>query len=442
HRQLRVVLLGPAHAIELSLLVRVGGIHHDQIDFGLDQPLDAFLGTGARADGGADTQPALGILDGVRILGRFLDVLHRDQALEPELVIHDQNLFDTMLMQQPLDFIARRAFAHGHELALRRHDAADGFVVARLETQIARRHDSHQSALVGHGYAGNSVRPGQFEHLSNRRLRRNGDGVGDDPAFELFDLAHLIGLTLGAQILVNNAEPALLREANAGARLRDRVHRGRQQRDIETDSASEGGLQLDIYRNNLRIGGNQQDVVKGQGFLNNPHDVLYEDPPSRVNGPRDRALRTDMERPGRFAYAFLMMMYSAFVRTAVRRIATTGVCAAVFALPACTTTSPVEPATETGQAPDTPVIQAKEYQDYQDYDALVARARQEIKRAADLGFLWINTESYLAEADEAHEAGDMDRALKLGQKALEEALLAQRQAADSARTKADYTYHR
>ncbi len=149
-----------------------------------------------------------------------------------------------------------------------------------------------------------------------------------------------------------------------------------------------------------------------------------------------------MERPGRFAYAFLMMMYSAFVRTAVRRIATTGVCAAVFALPACTTTSPVEPATETGQAPDTPVIQAKEYQDYQDYDALVARARQEIKRAADLGFLWINTESYLAEADEAHEAGDMDRALKLGQKALEEALLAQRQAADSARTKADYTYRR
>lgn len=135
-------------------------------------------------------------------------------------------------------------------------------------------------------------------------------------------------------------------------------------------------------------------------------------------------------------------MYSVSVRTAVIRIARMGLCAAVFALPACATTSPVEPSAGIGQAPDTPVVQAKEYQDYQDYDALVARARQEIKRAADHGFLWTNTESYLAEADEAHKAGDVDRALKLGQKALEEALLAQKQAADSARTKADFTYRR
>lgn len=72
------------------------------------------------------------------------------------------------------------------------------------------------------------------------------------------------------------------------------------------------------------------------------------------------------------------------------------------------------------------------------YDVLVARAEREIKRAQDKGFLWLYTESYLAEAREAHTSGDTDKAEALARKALHEALQAQKQAADSVRIKPDY----
>ncbi len=80
--------------------------------------------------------------------------------------------------------------------------------------------------------------------------------------------------------------------------------------------------------------------------------------------------------------------------------------------------------------------------EYKDYDALVARAELEIQQAAEKGFLWLHTEGYLAKAREAHKAGDMENAMKLAQTALEEALLAQKQAADGARIKPNFTYRR
>lgn len=80
--------------------------------------------------------------------------------------------------------------------------------------------------------------------------------------------------------------------------------------------------------------------------------------------------------------------------------------------------------------------------DHEDYDALVARVEREIKRAEDKGFLWLYTESYLAQAREARKAGDTEKAVKLARKALNEALLAQKQAGDSAKIKPDYIHGR
>lgn len=78
----------------------------------------------------------------------------------------------------------------------------------------------------------------------------------------------------------------------------------------------------------------------------------------------------------------------------------------------------------------------------QDYPTLAARAAREIKRADEKGFLWLNTESHLARSREAYAAGDEHTAMTLAQQALEEALLAQKQAADGAKAKPDFTYRR
>lgn len=74
-----------------------------------------------------------------------------------------------------------------------------------------------------------------------------------------------------------------------------------------------------------------------------------------------------------------------------------------------------------------------------EYSELVAKAENEIALAAKTGFLWSNTEKFLKDSKEAKAAGDMDKAVKLAKKALEEATLAQKQAADNANPRANYS---
>ena len=50
---------------------------------------------------------------------------------------------------------------------------------------------------------------------------------------------------------------------NRQARFRDRIHRRRHQRDVQPDLAGKLGPQSDIARQDVRMGGNEQDVVEG-----------------------------------------------------------------------------------------------------------------------------------------------------------------------------------
>lgn len=74
-----------------------------------------------------------------------------------------------------------------------------------------------------------------------------------------------------------------------------------------------------------------------------------------------------------------------------------------------------------------------------EYNELVAKAENEIKLANQTGYAWTNTEKFLTESKEAKKAGDMDKAMKLAKKALEEAQLAQQQAKANANPKANFS---
>ncbi|MCP5142095.1 MAG: SoxXA-binding protein [Chromatiales bacterium] len=66
------------------------------------------------------------------------------------------------------------------------------------------------------------------------------------------------------------------------------------------------------------------------------------------------------------------------------------------------------------------------------YDAAVAAASAEIKKAGATGFEWRDTGKFMKDAEEAVKAGDMDKAMKLVAKAESQAKLAQQQAVDQA----------
>ena len=82
----------------------------------------------------------------------------------------------------------------------------------------------------------------------------------------------------------------------------------------------------------------------------------------------------------------------------------------------------------------------------EEYNMLAAQAENEIKLADKTGFLWLHTEQFMkdskaakAAADKALKDGyktmaknDFDKAMKLANKAMKEAQLAQQQARDNA----------
>jgi hypothetical protein len=76
-----------------------------------------------------------------------------------------------------------------------------------------------------------------------------------DAAFETLDLRDFSRLLGGRHVLVDDAEAPLLRDGNGEARLGHRVHRRRDERNVERDRAGEAGLQGNVARDDERVGG-------------------------------------------------------------------------------------------------------------------------------------------------------------------------------------------
>jgi hypothetical protein len=66
---------------------------------------------------------------------------------------------------------------------------------------------------------------------------------------------------------MEDADPALARERDREARLGDRVHRGRDDRDREVDRAGEAGARRNVVRQDVGLGRDEQDVVERQPLL-------------------------------------------------------------------------------------------------------------------------------------------------------------------------------
>ena len=84
----------------------------------------------------ADAQAALFIFGGAWIFQFLLNVLYSDEAFQIEVLIDDQKLFNTMLLQQPFSFVKRGADGHCDQIVFRHH-GADQLIVILLEAQVA-----------------------------------------------------------------------------------------------------------------------------------------------------------------------------------------------------------------------------------------------------------------------------------------------------------------
>jgi hypothetical protein len=163
------------------------------------------------------------------------------------------------------------AITHGDELALGGHDGLDLLVELGFKPQVSVGHDTHDFVALQNGESRDLVLLLKRDHVANRHFGRYGHRVPQDSRFEALDLGDLGRLRLGRQVLVHDADPALLGDRDRQSRLCHRIHCRRYERDVQLERSGEAGLEGNIARQNARVGGKEENVVEGQRHLDDAH---------------------------------------------------------------------------------------------------------------------------------------------------------------------------
>src|SRR6266581_2410664 len=265
------IALDPAQPVEHALRMPVRGIDDDDVHPGFDQGSEALFRPIADSDRRADPELAMLVLRRVRVLARLENVLDRDQAAQLEAVAHDQHALQTMLVQELARLLRACAFLDVHQPIARGHDGAHRLVEVGLETVVAVRDHADDLALLDDRKSRHPVLLREREELADRDLGCHRHRIAEHPGFVALDLGDLRGLLLGGEILVDDADAALLRDGDRERRLGDRIHRRRDERDVELDVARQPGLEADIARQDAGVGRYEKDVVKGESLLDWTH---------------------------------------------------------------------------------------------------------------------------------------------------------------------------
>ena len=175
----------------------------------------------ADADRGSHAQPAQMVLAGIGVFLDFQDVLDGDQPLEAPGIVHDQEFFDAVLVEQLLGFFEGNAHRSSHQSVLG-HDLGDLQVHIGFEAQVTVGDDSHQNAVFDHGQPGNPVFGSQFQHIGDLLVRFDRHRIDNHAAFRLLDLVHFLSLAFRAHVAMDDADSAFAGDADGRFRLRSR----------------------------------------------------------------------------------------------------------------------------------------------------------------------------------------------------------------------------
>ena len=99
----------------------MGRIKHQHICASFKQLLGAGFAVAANANGSTHAQATVRVLAGVGVLLHLVDVFHGDEAAQEALLVHHQQLFDTVLVQVTLGFLKRGSHGHGNKVCAGHH---------------------------------------------------------------------------------------------------------------------------------------------------------------------------------------------------------------------------------------------------------------------------------------------------------------------------------
>ena len=215
----------------------MGRVDDDHVHFGIDQRFGPFETLVANSGCCGNAQAPGRILGCIGIGHGLLDILDCDQTNAAPVIIHNQQLFDAPLMKQLACFFLAGAERHGSEV-FGGHQFADRLARIFRETNVAIGQYSDQlAAAIRDRDPADAMLGHDFLSLPQRCIRVDGDGIDHHAAFIPLYRANSGGLFIDLEIAVKNADPTQLRHGDGHVGFRHRVHRGRDDGDIQCDFA-------------------------------------------------------------------------------------------------------------------------------------------------------------------------------------------------------------
>ncbi len=245
-------------------------INADDIHARCNQRRDALEHIMAHTNRRAAEQAAGGVLRGIRILLRLLNILDGNQATQMTLFIHQRELLDAMLGQNLARLLVGRAHRRGDQI-LARHDLVDRAGIVGFKAEIAVGQNADQLArLIGNRHAGNAVARHQLFRVGNKVVRAEVERIGNNAVLRALHAVNLLRLLLDGHVLVDDAQTAFARHGDGRLGLRHRIHGRRQERDIQLDLIGQIRFQLYFLGQHLAAARNQQNIIKKSV----PHESL------------------------------------------------------------------------------------------------------------------------------------------------------------------------
>src|SRR6516165_3687645 len=158
------------------------GVHHHDIDAGIDQAFAPCITGIANRSGSRHPQAPLLVFAGIRIGDRFFDVLYREQADAAIGSIDHEKLFDAMLMQEAFRLVLPDAFAD-RDQSLISHQLGDFLALISGESHVSVRENPDQfagapvTAAFDDRNAGNVVLLHQGQCIIERCFGMNRDRI-------------------------------------------------------------------------------------------------------------------------------------------------------------------------------------------------------------------------------------------------------------------------
>ena len=242
----------------------VGGVDDEDVDARLGEEACTFVGVAVEADGGTDPQAAFVVLRGQGVFLGLDEVLDGDEAADDVVLIDQRQLLDLVLGEE-FEGLLRRDAVGGGDQRHPSHGLADGarrVFAAGDEPQVAVGHDAQQHiVLVDDGQTGDPVLAADLVELLECLLGSDRQGIVDHPRFGALDVVDLVGLILGREIAVDDAQTADAGHGDGHPRLGHGVHGRRDQRDVELDPLGQSGRRGGFRGDDIGVAWQEEDIV-------------------------------------------------------------------------------------------------------------------------------------------------------------------------------------